>query len=74
MYRPHYVAPSTGDLVVRVRQGARAGLLYHVDAYQGGLPRAHIVYDDGREARECLFLFQAPGHAVLDPDWEWEVE
>ena len=67
-----YVRPSVGELVLRHGRGSRAGLLYHVDAFAGGLPRAHVVYDDGSESHDCLFLFQAPGHAVLDPTWEWE--
>lgn len=68
-----YVAPSAGDLVLRAGDGwDRVGLLYHVDAFAGGLPRAHVVYDDGSESHDCLFLFQAPGHAALDPTWEWE--
>ena len=67
--RTRYVEPSAGDLVWRLDDEARVGLLYHVDAYAGGLPRAHVVYDDGSEQRESLYLFQSPAHAVLDPCW-----
>ena len=64
-----YVRPSAGDLVWRLDDESRVGLLYYVDAYGGGLPRAHVVYDDGSEQHEPLFFFQSPGHAVLDPCW-----
>jgi hypothetical protein len=47
------------------------GLLYHVDAYAGGLPRGHVVYDDGYELHDCLFIFQRPDDAAKDPTW-WE--
>ena len=67
--RSRYVRPSVGDLVLRHGDDSRAGLLYHVDAYAGGLPRAHVVFDDGSESHECLFLFQSPGHAAVDPCW-----
>lgn len=69
--RSRYVAPAVGDLVFRGGDDSRAGLLYHVDAFAGGLPRAHVVYNDGSESRDCLFLFQAPGHASVDPCWGW---
>ena len=69
--RSRYVRPSVGDLVLRHGDDSRAGLLYHVDAYAGGLPRAHVVFDDGSESHECLFLFQSPGHAAVDPCWGW---
>jgi hypothetical protein len=65
-----YVAPSAGDLVWRYYdEQRRVGLLYHVDAYAGGLPRGHVVYDDGSEDHSCLFLFQSPEFAVLDSEW-----
>lgn len=64
-----YVAPSAGDPVVRFGD-ERVGLLYDVGAFAGGLPRAFVVYDDGSESDECLFLFQSPAHALLDPCWE----
>lgn len=65
-----YVSPSVGDEVVRFgRDLSRPGLLYHLDAYEGGLPRAHVVYDDGASESDALFLFQAPEFAVSDPCW-----
>ena len=73
--RNRYVAPSTGDSVVRYDPAGelerRVGLLYHVDAYAGGLPRGHVVYDDGYELHDCLFIFQRPDDAAKDPTW-WE--
>ena len=68
--RSRYVHPSAGDDVVRFGDDSRVGLLYHVDAYAGGLPRAHVVYDDGSEDCDCLFVFQSPAHAGDDPCWE----
>jgi len=68
--RSRYVHPSPGDDVVRFGDDSRVGLLYHVDAYAGGLPRAHVVYDDGSEDCACLFVFQSPAHAGDDPCWE----
>ena len=68
--RTLYVEPSTGDDVVRYGDDSgRVGLLYHVDAYLGGLPRAHVVYDDGPAEVACVFLFQSPAHASHDPCW-----
>ena len=67
--RSGYVAPSAGDPVVRLGED-RVGLLYDVGAFAGGLPRAYVVYDDGSEPRDCLFLFQSPDPAFLDPCWE----
>ena len=67
--RSGYVAPSAGDPVVRFGD-ERVGLLYDVGAFAGGLPRAHVVYDDGSESDDCLFLFQSPAHALLDPCWQ----
>ena len=68
--RSRYVAPSVGDLVLRHGDDSRgAGLLYHLDAYAGGLPRAHVVYDDGSEDCGVVFLFQSPAAAALDPCW-----
>jgi hypothetical protein len=65
-----YTEPSAGDVVVRFGEhDPRAGLLYHVDAYDGGLPRAHVVYNDGTESHDCLFLFQSPEWAMVDPCW-----
>jgi len=69
--RTRYVAPVVGDLVLRFGEHPRAGLLYHVDTFAGGLPRAHVVFDDGSESHDCLFVYQSPGHAVIDPCWEW---
>ena len=66
--RSCYVEPSVGDIVVRYGTG-QVGLLYHVDAYAGGLPRAHVVYDEGPSEVACVFLFQAPDNAVSDPCW-----
>ena len=66
--RSRYVEPSVGDTVVRYGTG-QVGLLYHLDAYLGGLPRAHVVYDDGNSAVECLFLYQPPSTAASDPCW-----
>jgi hypothetical protein len=68
--RSCYVRPSAGDDVVRFGDDSRVGLLYHLDAYAGGLPRAHVVYDDGSEDCACLFVFQSPAHAGDDPCWE----
>ena len=52
-----------GDDVIRFDDDSgRVGLLYHLDAYAGGLPRAHVVYDDGGSEVECLFLFERAGH------------
>ena len=67
--RSRYVAPSAGDLVLRFGDDSRVGLLYYVDAYGGGLPRAHVVYDDGSECHDPLSLFQSPAFAALDPCW-----
>ncbi len=73
--RRNYVQPQAGDNVVRYDPGgdleSRVGLLYHVDTYDGGLPRGHVVYDDGYELRDCLFIFQRPEDAANDPTW-WE--
>ena len=66
--RSRYVEPAVGDTVVRYGSG-RVGLLYHVDAFAGGLPRAHVVYDDGPTEVACVFLFQAPSNAAKDPCW-----
>ena len=66
--RSRYVEPSVGDTVVRYGTG-QVGLLYHLDAYAGGLPRAHVVYDDGPAEVACVFLFQAPDNAAADPCW-----
>lgn len=66
--RSRYVEPSVGDTVVRYGTG-QVGLLYHLDAYAGGLPRAHVVYDDGPTEVACVFLFQAPDNAAADPCW-----
>ena len=68
--RSQYVEPAVGDDVVRYGDDSgRVGLLYHLDAYLGGLPRAHVVYDDGSSAVECLFLYQSPALAAFDPCW-----
>jgi hypothetical protein len=73
--RRNYVQPEAGDDVVRYDPGGefehRVGLLYHVDAYAGGLPRGHVVFDDGSELHDCLFIFQRPVDAANDPTW-WE--
>ena len=63
-----YAAPAAGDPVVRLGE-SRVGLLYDVGSFAGGLPRAYVVYDDGTESRDCLFLFQSPALALLDPCW-----
>ena len=63
-----YVTPAAGDPVVRLGE-PRVGLLYDVGSFAGGLPRAYVVYDDGTESRDCLFLFQSPALALLDPCW-----
>ena len=70
----HYVAPSEGDCVIRrVPNGDYAhlgvGILVDVDSFSGGLPRAHVLFEDGTALVECLFLFQAPAFAFLDPEW-----
>jgi len=68
--RSQYVAPSVGDDVVRYGdESGRVGLLYHLDAYAGGLPRAHVVYDDGPVESAIQFLFQSPSSAESDPCW-----
>jgi hypothetical protein len=68
--RTRYVEPAVGDDVVRYGDDSgRVGLLYHLDAYAGGLPRAHVVYNDGPPEVACTFLFQSPGHASDDPCW-----
>ena len=68
--RSQYVAPSVGDDVVRFgSDSGRVGLLYHLDAYAGGLPRAHVVYDDGSSEVTTHFLFQSPESAASDPCW-----
>ena len=68
--RSRYVAPSVGDDVVRFGDASgRVGLLYHLDAYAGGLPRAHVVYDDGSSKSDTQFLFQSPEWALVDPCW-----
>ena len=69
-----YVNPAEGDFVFRYDPHGRyahlgAGLLCVVDAYAGGLPRAHVLFEDGTVLVECLFLFQDPAFAVLDPCW-----
>jgi hypothetical protein len=63
-----YVKPAVGDTVTRYNSG-RVGLLYHLDSYAGGLPRAHVVYDDGLSEVACALLFQEPGNAAADPCW-----
>lgn len=68
--KSHYVRPSSGDDVLRYGdESGRTGLLYHVDTYFAGLPRGHVVYDDGSSESICLFLLQSPDHAVADPCW-----
>ena len=68
--RSRYVDPAVGDDVVRFGDDSgRVGLLYHLDAYLGGLPRAHVVYDDGSSEVSTQFLFQSPVHASSDPCW-----
>ncbi len=68
--RSRYVEPVVGDTVVRhADDSGRVGLLYHSDTYAGGLPRAHVVYDDGSSDIACTFLFQSPDHAAADPCW-----
>lgn len=68
--RTRYIKPSIGDDVVRhADDSGRVGLLYHSDTYAGGLPRAHVVYDDGSSDIACTFLFQSPDHAAADPCW-----
>ncbi len=73
--RRNYTFPEAGDLVLRYDPDgeleSRLGLLYHVDTFAGGLPRGHVVYDDGRELHDCLFIFQRPEDAANDPTW-WE--
>lgn len=69
-----YVDPAEGDFVLRYDPhdeyaSLGAGLICEVDAYEGGLPRAHVLFEDGTALVDCLFLFQAPGFAVLDPCW-----
>lgn len=64
-----YVEPGVGDTVARFNSD-RVGLLYHLDAYEGGLPRAHVVYDDGPAEVACVFLFQESDSAAADPCWE----
>lgn len=68
--KSRYVQPVSGDDVLRYRDDSgQTGLLYHVDAYDGGLPRGHVVYDDGTSESICLFLLQSPDHAAADPCW-----
>ena len=68
--RTKYVAPSVGDDVVRFGDDSkRVGLLYDLDVYAGGLPRAHVVYDDGSTESATQFLFQSPKFADADPCW-----
>jgi hypothetical protein len=71
--RSQYVTPAVGDDVIRFdphdEYEGRVGLLYHVDAYAGGLPRAHVVYGNGSEDCDALSLFQSPVHAASDPCW-----
>ncbi len=67
--RSKYVKPTTGDDVVRRHRPSRVGLLYHQDTYSGGLPKAHVVYDDGLTESAPLYLFQSPDHASADPCW-----
>ena len=70
--RSRYVEPAVGDDVVRYGDDSgRVGLLYHLDAYAGGLPRAHVVYDDGSSESVTQFLFQSPDSAASDPCWSW---
>jgi len=66
-----YVAPTEDDFVLRYQRAhLGAGLVCAVDAYEGGLPRAHVLFEDGSVLVECLFLFQSPGFAFLDDTWE----
>ena len=68
--RTRYIEPEVGDEVVRYGDDSgRVGLLYHVDAYAGGLPRGHVVYDDDPSEVACIFLFQSSASAVDDPCW-----
>ena len=70
--RSRYVEPAVGDDVVRYGDDSgRVGLLYHLDTYLGGLPRAHVVFDDGSSEVCTQFLFQSPDSAALDPCWSW---
>lgn len=73
--RRNYVRPEAGDEVLRYDPKGeleqRVGLLYHVDAFAGGLPRGHVVFDDGYELHDVLFMFQRPDDAANDPTW-WE--
>ena len=67
-----YVTPAEGDFVFRYDPHGRysylgAGLLCTVDTYTAGLPRGHVLFEDGTVLVGCLFLFQAPAFAVLDP-------
>jgi len=67
--KSQYQEPVVGDIVFRYGKPQRGGLLYHVDAFKGGLPRGHVVYDDGTESHDCLFLYQSPEWAIVDPCW-----
>ena len=69
--RSQYVAPNVGDYVVRhTDDSPRVGLLYHIDSYSGGLPRAHVVYDVGPCDHDVLSLYQSPEWALVDPCWQ----
>ena len=70
----HYVTPSEGDYVVRHDPHGDyshlgVGILVDVDSFSGGMPRGHVLFEDGTSLVECLFLFQSPAFAYLDPDW-----
>ena len=68
--RTKYVAPSVGDDVVRFGDDSRrVGLLYDLDSYTGGLPRAHVVYDDGSTEAATQFLFQAQVNPSVSSIW-----
>ena len=69
-----YVDPVEDDFVLRYDPHGEftsfgVGLVCEVDAYGGGLPRAHVLFENGTVLVDCLFLFQTPGFAVLDPCW-----
>ncbi len=69
-----YVTPSEGDYVVRHDPHGDyshlgVGILVDVDSFSGGMPRGHVLFEDGTALVDCLFLFQSPAFAYLDPDW-----